>query len=185
MSLAACDVVFGLRGRIPDAGIDAACIPASADAGVSECATYEDVRPGFGWYRAHVCPQPVSYQQATSVCHEACGRLVTILDQAEHDFLARFRTEHNLWIGLERKLPGRCGCTTVTDTCERTTFRDIFEWIDGSALEYEAWDHCEPTNDDENFVIMLGSTAMFGPPGSWLDVPSVDTKATGFICEQP
>ncbi|XP_016072921.1 PREDICTED: low affinity immunoglobulin epsilon Fc receptor [Miniopterus natalensis] len=99
--------------------------------------------------------------QARYACSELQGRLVSIHNQEEQDFLAKYINKKGSWIGL----------------------RDLntegeFVWMDENPLDYSNWRPGEPNNGDqgEDCVMMLGS-------GQWNDA-FCNSYLDGWVCDR-
>ncbi|KAM8764555.1 LOW QUALITY PROTEIN: low affinity immunoglobulin epsilon Fc receptor [Rhynchonycteris naso] len=96
--------------------------------------------------------------QARYTCSILQGRLVSIHNQEEQDFLAKHINEKGSWIGLlDLNIEGE------------------FVWVDKNPLDYSSWQTGEPNNGDEgeDCVMMLGSgtataISMAGYVTGWL-----------------
>ncbi|XP_045680096.1 low affinity immunoglobulin epsilon Fc receptor isoform X1 [Phyllostomus hastatus] len=99
--------------------------------------------------------------QARFACSELHGRLVSIHNQEEQDFLAKYVNKKGSWIGLrDLDIEGE------------------FVWMDGSPLEYSNWRPGEPNNggEGEDCVMMLGL-------GQWNDA-FCNSHLEGWMCDR-
>ena len=117
---------------------------------------------GFsGWCYQHT-PTSYNFNGAVDACSQMEGaKLASVHSDAERRFLSSI-DKGDKWIGMARNEQGG------------------FEWIDGSGVDYEAWQKGEPNNgswDGENCVIQNGQ-------GFWNDV-SCDGTWADAICRKP
>ncbi|XP_024406977.2 low affinity immunoglobulin epsilon Fc receptor isoform X2 [Desmodus rotundus] len=99
--------------------------------------------------------------QARYACNKLNGRLVSIHNQEEQDFLAKYVNKKGSWIGLrDLDIEGE------------------FVWMDGSPLDYSNWRPGEPNNggEGEDCVMMLGL-------GQWNDA-FCNSHLEGWICDR-
>lgn len=110
----------------------------------------------------------LTWEQASNVCEQKGGHLVTIGSDKENDII--WNTINNssiekFWIGATDK---------ITES--------NWEWITGEPIEYTNWNSEEPNNSKgfENYAEIISSS------GKWNDVynyANINSLKYGFICE--
>ena len=111
-----------------------------------------------------VCTTQVSFSAARDACSVFGGRLVIIGDAVENNFVSNLAWSVQpgaYWLGL-------------TDQVQE----DVWRWVDGSLLGYEAWGPGEPNNAGGEDC---AHTNFNGNIGVWNDLPCNADEP--FVCE--
>ncbi|XP_066106813.1 low affinity immunoglobulin epsilon Fc receptor isoform X2 [Saccopteryx bilineata] len=127
----------------------------------SMCNTCPEKWVNFQWKCYYFGESAKKWIQARYTCSSLQGRLVSIHNQEEQDFLAKHINEKGSWIGLrDLNIEGE------------------FVWMDENPLDYSNWQTGEPNNggEGEDCVMMLGS-------GKWNDA-FCNSYLDGWICDQ-
>ncbi|KFM78117.1 Macrophage mannose receptor 1, partial [Stegodyphus mimosarum] len=113
----------------------------------------------------------LSWEKASQRCIDYGGHLVTIHSKEQQDFIRTFlllSVRENVWIGLHDRIN-----------------ESLYEWADGSSVNYKNWEPMEPTgitNEKEDCVEMVfRSFKQHGETGHWNDIDCNNEKL--FICE--
>ena len=122
---------------------------------------YALVNENLSWTEASLAAESTMFAGAT-------GRLVSITDQAELDWILTNLAPSRTWIGLRQN-------TASPNFVEPA---GGFEWVTGESFAFANWSSGEPNNSNgtEDFVEMFAS-------GAWNDVEDNFTLATQYIIE--
>ncbi|RBP47541.1 lectin-like protein [Roseimicrobium gellanilyticum] len=123
-------------------------------AGIPEDAVYFNGK----WYKAYV--DGSGWKASQGKCQRLGGQLAIIPNQETQAFLKKLANGRKLMIGASK---------------ERS---EVWKWIDGSAMTFQAWDRGQPNDvkGNENYVAL-------GPKGGWVDVADSTDWTQGYICE--
>lgn len=123
-------------------------------AGVPEDAVYFNGK----WYKAYI--DGSGWKASQVKCQRVGGQLAMIPNQETQAFLKKLANGRKLNIGASK---------------ERS---DVWKWIDGSTMTFQAWDRGQPNDvkGNENYAAM-------GPKGGWYDVADSTDWTQGYICE--
>ncbi len=139
-------------------GVDQDCNGVVDDGG---CVSCQEVEGQEGLYS--FCRTRLAWAEARAECQDQGGDLVILNDAQEGGWVnvnARQRIPGSYWIGLTD--PDR---------------DNVFEWVDGGALEYTRWHEGEPNNPDEACGQVYPDTALWNDLGCDAALP--------FVCERP
>ncbi|KHN72818.1 Brevican core protein [Toxocara canis] len=114
------------------------------------------------WYR--LFENELQWVQAENFCRTFGGNLVSIMDQAENDFVDKLRKKSNIWIGLN-KLNDSLG---------------IYKWSDGNEVGYLNWDSTQP---NEPFVHCVYMKYDERHQGTWYDYGCHSRLPMYFVCK--
>jgi hypothetical protein len=122
--------------------------------GIPEDAVYFNGK----WYKAYI--DGSGWKASQVKCQRVGGQLAMIPNQETQAFLKKLANGRKLNIGASK---------------ERS---DVWKWIDGSPMTFQAWDRGQPNDvkGNENYAAM-------GPKGGWYDVADSTDWTQGYICE--